>query len=434
MSGLLIASPMSGSGKTTFTLGLLRALKERGVDVAPGKAGPDYIDPAFHAAASASTCLNYDPWGMRRELLLANAAVAGGGDRILVVEAMMGLFDAAADGTGAAADIAGLLKLPVLFVVDCAKMSHSVAALVRGYADFSPNVMVAGVILNNVASDRHEAMLRAALDGIGMDVLGVIRRQDDLVIPERHLGLTQASEHKDLESFIRQAAALVEGGCDLDRIVASARLLGQADTVSNIERLPPPGQRLSIARDRAFSFCYQHMLVGWRRRGAEISFFSPLANEGPDAQCDAIYLPGGYPELHAGTLANADVFRAGMQAAAGRNATIYGECGGYMVLGDALIDAHGTSHAMLGLLPHSTSFATRKLHLGYRRIEARKGFFWDMPLAAHEFHYASIVQEGGADRLFDMQDATGRDLPAAGLQRGSVAGSFIHVIDRAEAA
>ncbi len=434
MSGLLIASPMSGSGKTTFTLGLLRALGKRGVDVAPGKAGPDYIDPAFHAAASARACLNYDPWGMRRELLLANAAMAAGGDRILVVEAMMGLFDAAADGTGAAADIADLLKLPVLFVVDCAKLSHSVAALVRGFADFKPSVMVAGVILNNVASDRHEAMLRAALDGIGMDVLGVMRRQADLVIPERHLGLTQASEHADLETFIRQAAALVDRGCDLDRIVAAARLLGQADTMSNIERLPPPGQRLAIARDAAFSFCYEHMLVGWRRRGAEISFFSPLADEGPDDRCDAVYLPGGYPELHAAALADAETFKAGMQAAAERKATIYGECGGYMVLGDVLVDAEGAGHEMLGLLPHSTSFAARKLHLGYRRVEARKGFFWDMPLTAHEFHYASIVEEGKADRLFQLQDATGRGLPAAGLQRGNVAGSFIHVIDRAAVA
>jgi len=434
MSGLMIASPMSGSGKTTFTLGLLRALKQRGVDVAPGKAGPDYIDPAFHAAASAAACLNYDPWGMRSELLLANAAVASGGGRMLVVEAMMGLFDAAADGTGAAAEIADLLKLPVVFVVDCAKMSHSVAALVRGYADFSANVMVTGVVLNNVASDRHEAMLRVALDGIGMDVLGVVRRQADLVIPERHLGLTQAAEHSDLEAYIRQAAALVESGCDLDRIIAAASLLGQPETVSNIERLPPPGQRLAIARDAAFSFCYEHMLLGWRRRGVEMSFFSPLADEAPDAQCDAVYLPGGYPELHGETLAGASAFAAGMQAAAARRATIYGECGGYMVLGEALIDGDGARHKMLGLLPHTTSFAARKLHLGYRRVVAQSGFFWDMPLRAHEFHFASIVEEGAADRLFAVQDATGQELAAAGLRRGNVAGSFIHVIDRAAAA
>ena len=434
MTGLLIASPMSGSGKTTFTLGLLRALKMRGVAVAPGKAGPDYIDPAFHAAASARACLNYDPWGMRRELLLANAGVAGGGGRLLIVEAMMGLFDAAADGTGAAADVADILRLPVAFVVNCAKMSHSVAALVRGYAQFNPNVMIAGVVLNNVGSDRHEAMLRNALETIGMDVFGVVRRDDSLIVPERHLGLTQASEHKDLEAFIARAAELVEAGCDLDAIVRSAGLLGQPDTVSNIERLPPPGQRVAIARDAAFSFCYEHMLLGWRRRGAEISFFSPLADEGPADDCDAVYLPGGYPELHAGTLTDAGNFRRSMAAAADRKANIYGECGGYMVLGDALIDKDGSSHAMLGLLPHTTSFATPRLHLGYRRIRAKSEFFWDAVMTAHEFHYASIVQEGEAERLFDVEDAQGQELEPAGLKRGSVAGSFIHVIDRAEIA
>ncbi|MEX3009922.1 cobyrinate a,c-diamide synthase [Hoeflea sp. TYP-13] len=434
MSGLLIASPMSGSGKTTVTLGLLRALSKRGIDLAPGKAGPDYIDPAFHTAASAKACLNFDPWGMRRELLLANAGLAGGGGRLLVVEAMMGLFDAAADGTGAAADIADLLKLPVVFVVNCAKMSHSVAALVRGFSHYNPNVMIAGVVLNNVGSARHEAMLRDALDGIGMDVFGVIRRDENLVLPERHLGLVQAEEHQSLEAFISRAAEQVEQGCDLDRIVDASGLLGAADTVSNIERLPPPGQRICVARDLAFSFCYEHMLLGWRRRGAEISFFSPLADEGPAKDCDAVYLPGGYPELHAEVLSQAAKFRSAMNEAADRKVWIYGECGGYMVLGNALTDKDGKSHPMLGLLPHGTSFAERKLHLGYRRVRAANAFFWSRPMTAHEFHYASIVEEGKADRLFEVTDAIGNDLGGAGLQRGSVGGSFMHIIDMAEGA
>ncbi|MEM6463962.1 MAG: cobyrinate a,c-diamide synthase [Pseudomonadota bacterium] len=432
MSGLLIASPASGAGKTTVTLGLLRALKRRGANVVPGKAGPDYIDPAFHAAASGTNCLNYDPWGMRRDLILANAAVATGGGGLLVVEAMMGLFDAAADGQGAAASVASLLKLPVVFVVDCSKLSHSIAPLVRGYAQFDPNVIIAGVILNNVGSDRHEKMLRDALAQIGMEVFGAILREEGLTVPERHLGLTQASEHDNLEAFISKAAERVETGCDLERIVNAASLLGKPETVSNIERLPPPGQNIAIAKDAAFSFCYDHMMLGWRRRGAEISFFSPLADEGPSEKCDAIYLPGGYPELHGERLANADGFRAAMQKAADRKIFIYGECGGYMVLGDRLIDGDGKKHAMLGLLPHTTSFATRKLHLGYRRIRARNGFFWDLPMTGHEFHYASIVEERGGEALFDVRDAVGNDLGHAGLQAGSVAGSFIHIIDRAD--
>ncbi|WP_419911305.1 cobyrinate a,c-diamide synthase [Hoeflea sp.] len=434
MSGLLIASPMSGSGKTTITLGLLRALSRRGVDIAPGKAGPDYIDPAFHAAASGRTCLNFDPWAMRRDLLVANAGLVSGGERLLIVEAMMGLFDGASDGTGAAADLAAMLNLSVVFVVNCANMSHSVAALVQGYGRYRPNVMIAGVILNNVASDRHEAMLRTALDGIGMDVFGVVRRDDALSLPERHLGLVQAKELAALETFIEEAARRIEKGCDLDGIIAAAKALGAADTVSNIERLSPPGQRVAVARDNAFAFSYEHVLAGWQRRGAEICLFSPLANEGPHADCDAVYLPGGYPELHAGIIAAADRFRDGMLAAAEGGKAIYGECGGYMVLGEGLIDSDGSSHAMLGLLPLTTSFEQKALHLGYRRIRALRPFVWSVPLTAHEFHYATIVDEGDAEPLFAVSDASGTELGHAGLRRGSVAGSFMHVIDLAESA
>lgn len=434
MKGLLIASPMSASGKTTVTLGLLRALARRGLPVASGKAGPDYIDPAFHTAACGRTCMNFDPWAMRRDLLLANAGLVSGGERLLVIEAMMGLFDAAADGTGAAADVAALLRLPVVFVVNCAKLSHSVAALVQGFARFDPNVMVAGVILNNVASARHEAMLRGALDRIGMDVFGVVRRNEALTLPERHLGLVQAGEHATLEAFIEAAADTVEAGCDLEAIVSAANTFGAVETMSNVDRLPPPGQRVAVARDDAFAFSYEHMLLGWRRRGAEVSFFSPLADEAPTGDCDAIYLPGGYPELHAGRLSAAGGFGRSMKAAVARNVPVYGECGGYMVLGDALIDGEGDSHAMLGLLPLTTSFAERRLHLGYRRVVPRGDFFCDRPMTAHEFHYATVKAEGDAERLFDVEDARGAALGSVGLRRGSVCGSFMHLIDLTETA
>lgn len=212
MSGLLIAAPSSGAGKTTVTLGLLRALKRNGYAIAPGKAGPDYIDPAFHAAASGETCLNFDPWGMRSELLLANAAIHRFGGKDLVIEAMMGLFDGAADGRGSAADLASILGLSVVLVVDCARASHSVAALVSGFANFRIDTRVVGVILNRVGSDRHERMLREALGGIRMPVMGVIRSDASLHLPERHLGLVQAGEHRELDAFIDRAAAIVETG------------------------------------------------------------------------------------------------------------------------------------------------------------------------------------------------------------------------------
>lgn len=233
MSGLLIAAPASGSGKTTVTLGLLRALSEAGHKLAPGKAGPDYIDPAFHAAASGETCLNFDPWAMRPELIAANAALHRQGGRTLVVEAMMGLYDGAADGTGSAADLALMLGLSVVLVVDCARTSHSVAALVKGFADFRPGLLIVGVIINRVASDRHEAMLRQALDTIRMPVLGVIRTDTGLALPERHLGLVQAAEQADLEGFITHAAQVVAkavistplSGLRLVALIRSRRLI-----------------------------------------------------------------------------------------------------------------------------------------------------------------------------------------------------------------
>jgi cobyrinic acid a,c-diamide synthase len=432
MKGLIVAAPQSGSGKTTVTLGLLRALRRRRVPLAPGKAGPDYIDPVFHEIAAGETCFNYDPWAMRDELILANATLAAQGDRTLVIEAMMGLFDGAADGKGSSGDLAALLGLPVVLVIDCARMSHSVAALAKGFAQFSPKVLVAGVILNRVGSERHEAMLRDALTKANVAVLGVLPKKDDMVLPERHLGLVQARENPAIDEEIDRVADKVEAGLDLDAILRVSRQVVPFAAPANIPRLPPPGQRIAVARDLAFAFSYEHMLFGWRRRGAEISFFSPLADEAPEEGSDAVILPGGYPELHAGRLSAARTFRHGIDLAIGHGAQVYGECGGFMVLGEGLIDADGIRHEMIGALPVVTSFAKRERHLGYRRLKPLDGFFWDMPLTGHEFHYSTIESEGDADRLFAAEDAEGRDLGLFGLRRGSVSGSYMHVIDRAQ--
>lgn len=431
MSGLLIAAPASGSGKTTITLGLLRALRKKGIAVAPGKAGPDYIDPAFLAAAGGSPCLNFDPWAMRHELISANSALHRAGDRMLVIEAMMGLFDGAADGSGTPADLAAFLGLSVVLVVDASRMSHSVAALVSGFANFRTDIRIAGVILNRVGSDRHETMLRLALEAVRIPVAAVIRADKGLTLPERHLGLVQAGEHAGLEDFIEHAAETLAKACDFGLLLRAAQQNVVRPSAANVARLMPFGQRIAVARDIAFAFCYEHMLLGWRRRGAEISFFSPLADEAPAVDADAIYLPGGYPELHAGKLAAATQFHEGMQAAAARGARIYGECGGYMVLGEGLVDATGTRHEMLGLLPVVTSYEKRQRHLGYRRVTPLAGSFFERPMTAHEFHYSTIVSEGEADRLFAVTDALGADLGAAGLQRGNVAGSYMHLIDLA---
>ena len=276
------------------------------------------------------------------------------------------------------------------------------------------------MLLNRVASDRHEAMLR---DVLGERVLGVLRHDDSLVMPSRHLGLVQAVENQQLEQFIETAAARVSHETILDRILGIA---GQTVVESAIRNsLPPLGQSIAIARDEAFSFAYPHLIDGWRKAGASLTFFSPLADEPPAADADAVFLPGGYPELHAGKLASATCFLKGLRSA---NGLVYGECGGYMVLGDTLTDRDGVTHVMAGMLPVSTSFAQRKLHLGYRSLTPLPGSPWTTALNGHEFHYSTLVSEGAADRLFDAEDSMGEKLAPMGLRRGKVMGSYAHVI------
>ncbi len=417
--GLILAAPTSGSGKTTVTLGILRALSQRGVAVRGAKSGPDYIDPRFHEAACGQVSVNLDAWAMPKHQIRSLAK----GDGLLIVEGAMGLFDGAPpDGDGATADLARILGLPVVLVVNAASMSHSVAALVRGFASHDPEVRVSGVILNNVGSPRHEAMLRRALSPLGLPVLGALPRDPNLALPDRHLGLVQAAEHRDLTGFLDRAADVVRARLDLDALVALAR-----DTATAPPRAAPAApKRIAIARDAAFSFVYPHQLAAWDRGGSTILPFSPLADEAvPEA--DFVYLPGGYPELHAGRIASNTTFLGSLRDAASTT-DIYGECGGYMVLGDILTDAEGTPHQMAGLLPLATSFKSRKLHLGYRTVTAPGGPFagtW----AAHEFHYATTLHEGG-DPLFDATDAEGTALPAMGIREGHVSGSFAHLIDR----
>ena len=412
----LISAPASGAGKTTLTLGLLRAFS-RAQSVRSAKSGPDYIDPAFHAAATGQPCVNLDAWAMTPARIRALAASPDP----LIVEGAMGLFDGAAPtGRGSSADLARILNLPVVLVIDAAKMAGSVGALAQGFMRYDPTIRVAGVILNNVGSARHEAMLRHALHGV--TIFGSMPRHPDLRHGARHLGLVQAQEHEDLEAFLNNAANLVTQHLD---IAAIQRLDAPRPRAGASPRLLPPAQKIAIARDVAFAFTYPHLLDDWRAAGAEISFFSPLADD-PVPQADFIYLPGGYPELHAGRIASSQRFLTSLRQS---TATIYGECGGYMVLGEGLTDADGRRHAMAGLLGLETSFSARKLHLGYRHLHATDGPFTGQ-WTGHEFHYASTTTARGTP-LFTATDAAGTSLPPMGLIAGRVSGSFAHIIDAA---
>ena len=419
----MIAAPQSGSGKTVLTLGLLRALRNRGLRVASAKVGPDYIDPRFHEAATGLPCFNLDPWAMPLGVIDGLLGDLGKAADLIIIEGVMGLFDGPQGAKGSTADLAEALGLPVILVVNARHQSQSVAALVHGFTSFRPGLNVAGVILNRVASDRHEAMLREAL---GSRVISTLRQTDSLHLPSRHLGLVQAEENQELESFIETVALAVTRETNLDNLLTMFAPIPDESAARN--SLPPLGQRIAVARDRAFAFAYPHLLHQWQRAGAEILPFSPLTDEAPDENADAVFLPGGYPELHAGKLAGNAAFLAGLRTATG---LIYGECGGFMVLGEALIDADGKSHAMAGLLPITTSFAARKLSLGYRQLQPLAGAPWKGPLRGHEFHYSTIAHEGAADRLFAATDAAGIALPDIGLRRGQIMGSYAHVISEA---
>jgi cobyrinic acid a,c-diamide synthase len=433
--GLVIAAPASGSGKTVITLGLLRALRETGIAVASLKVGPDYIDGAFHQAASAKACRCMDPWAMREETRLAQLAAARQDTELILAEGVMGLFDGAADGTGSTADMAEWLDWPVILVIDVRGQAASAAALIQGFANHRPNVKILGVIFNRVGSERHRSMIEAACGPAAPPILGWVPNDEGLSLPSRHLGLVQADEHADLENWIAGAGRLIGDAVDLAELRAIARPgkeNGAPTQPQGATPLPPLGRHMAVARDEAFAFTYPHMLDGWRRAGARLTFFSPLDDEAPEPDADGIYLPGGYPELHAGRLAAAANFLGGLRQAAERGAVVYGECGGFMVLGETLVDAGGEAFAMAGLLPCATSFARRRLSLGYRAMELAA----DGPLGkkgsrfrGHEFHYSRLTGEGDGEALFQVRDAAGANLPAAGLRRGRVMGSFIHIID-----
>jgi cobyrinic acid a,c-diamide synthase len=434
--GLLIAAPASGSGKTAVTLALLALLKRRGVKVASAKVGPDYIDPAFHQAATGRPCFNLDTWAMRTEVLSFLLAETARDADVVLIEGVMGLYDGAAigpgGGGGSTADLAALFDLPTLIVMNVKGQGATAAALLEGLARHRKGIRIAGAIFNRVGSAAHRDILTAALEPLGLPAFGYLPQLPALAMSERHLGLRQAGEIADLAGFLAAAADAIEPHVDLDRLLDAARPIALA-AVPPQSGPVPLGQRIAIAQDIAFAFAYPAQLAAWRRAGAELSFFSPLADAAPDPGADAVFLPGGYPELHAGQLAANRNYQSGLQRAAERGAVIYGECGGYMALGETLSDGDGVTHPMAGLLPLATSFARPKLHLGYRRARLMAagplgpggcGF------AGHEFHYATVARETGAEALFQAEDARGNDLGAIGLRQGKVMGSFLHLIDR----
>ncbi len=435
---LLLAAPMSGSGKTTITAGLIAALSARGLAVAPFKCGPDYIDPSYHALAAGRPCANLDAWLVPPEHIPGVLARRSAGADLALIEGVMGLFDGYAgdDDTGSSAHIARLTGAPVVIVLDVRAMARTAAALVAGLRDFDPRVRVVGVILNRVGSPRHAAMVRAAIEGdAGLPVLGALLRDEAITLPERHLGLVPTAEAGRWQAWLDEVRVRIEASVDLEALLGMARAAPPLDLPANalaaaapeprstpdhlgVHASPPrsgsspypeppspargrggqggEGRRrirtqqppfapnnaspgagapiIAVSRDEAFSFLYDDNLDLLRDAGATIAFFSPLRDTAPPADAGALYLCGGFPELYAAQLSANESMRAAIRAVAARALPIYAECGGLMYLTETLIDADGRAHPMVGLLP-GRSVMTPRLTLGYRTVRAN-GASW----------------------------------------------------------
>ncbi len=438
VKSLIIAAPFSGSGKTIITLGLLRALQKKGIKIAPAKSGPDYIDAQFLAQAAKNAAINLDSWAMNKNQLQNLAFEHSKNHELLLIEGAMGLFDGAKGGRGSVADLAKKLNLPIILVIDCSKQAQSIGALIKGFAEFDKEINIVGVILNNIASEKHKALLFEGLAGQNIEIIGALYHDKKLKIPSRHLGLTLIDEIKNSEEFIEHSAKIITDGLNLEKIISLACELENADfqppssPVSLLPTptpsfLPPLGQHITIAKDEAFAFIYHHFLLGWKKRGAQISFFSPLNNEAPSKNADAIFLPGGYPELYGERLAQNEIFFSGLKQAQQRGALIYGECGGFMVLGEILVDREGKKHKMSALLPISFHIDRPKRVLGYRYLSHNSPLPFAKNLTGHEFHYSSCTKPD-LPPLFYAKDGFDNELAPMGAQMDNVMGSYAHII------
>ncbi len=434
---LLVAAPMSGSGKTTITAGIIAALRRRGLRVAPFKCGPDYIDPGYHALAADRPCHNLDAWLIPPEQIAGVLARHSHAADLALIEGVMGLFDGYAghDDTASSAHIARLTATPVIIVLDARAMARTAAALIAGLRDFDRRVQVAGVILNRVGSPRHAAIIREAIEQtVGIPVLGHLLRAETLALPERHLGLVPVAEPGRWQAWLDEVRLAVEASLDLDQVLSIARAaapLPASPLPSPTTVVAGPRPVIAVARDEAFNFIYPENLELLRAAGAELAFFSPLHDTALPSATAAIYLCGGFPELYADRLsANRSLIQA-IRAAAADGMPIYAECGGLMYLTETLIDQRGQAFPMVGLLP-GRSRMTQRLTLGYRAAVAQTDtWLWRAgeTVRGHEFHYSVWEERSPAlPPLYVCQPDALRPQPMAeGVALGQVLASYLHL-------
>ena len=463
---LLISGTHSGCGKTSLTLGLLAALTRRGLACAPFKTGPDFIDPGLHALACGKTSHNLDSWMLPEAANRGIFARYAAGADLAVVEGAMGLYDGASatDERGSAAHMAKMLGIPVVLVLDASGMARSAAALASGYVRFDAGLTVAGVVCNRTGGPGHREILREAIEGVGIRVLGCLPKAPELAMPSRHLGLVTAQDlGQDLPQaldgrpdWIERLADWVEAGIDLDALLAAlpdgepipvdedvhasgattAALTGPVEARPPVtpRGIPPvvPGTRvrLGVARDRAFCFAYAENLRLLEAAGAEVVFFSPLTGAGLPPSLDGLYLPGGYPELHAETLSSNSSMLAALREFCASGRPVYAECGGFMALMQSVEDAEDRVWPMAGVFPCRARMGKRFSALGYR--EAR--FTADTPLGpagttarGHEFHYSSLEGAPGVPAVYELSGRKGLIEAPEGFLAGNTLASYVHL-------
>jgi len=424
--GLLIAAPSSGSGKTSLTLGLMAALRRQGRIVAPFKIGPDYIDPGHHAAVCGRPSNNLDSWFCTQEQLRTTFAAGCDGAAVAIVEGVMGLFDGVSGGDeeGSSAQVAKWLGLPVLLLVDARSQARSFAALVKGFCEFDPQLQIAGVIANRVGSERHAELLRQAVESTpgSPPLLGCLPRQDDIALPERHLGLVTAEDLAGDHGA--KLADWVESHLDLKLL----QNLAASSVEPHKRTVPPAGKktlRIGIARDRAFCFYYPENLRLLELAGAELVAFSPLADDCVPDAVDGLYLGGGYPELHAEQLAKNTALRKQLAELAAAGMPIYAECGGFMFLCEAIDDL-----PMCAVFPAQTKMLPRRRALGYRQVEVLADSHLGpagTQIRGHEFHYSEVEMPENIARCYRLSRRGGVELGVEGYRIHNVLGSYVHL-------
>ena len=395
---LAIGATSSGSGKTTFTMGILRALQRRGLQVQSFKCGPDYIDSIFHSTASGRPSVNLDTWlsseSHVKELYSRYGADAG----VCIVEGVMGLFDGYERSQGSTAAIARLLDIPVLLVVNARSMAYTVAAQLHGMKTFMPGLRIAGVVFNQVSSENHFRFLQQACEDAGLRCFGWLPRAEGLEVPSRHLGLTLGAE-QEMNTWIDQAADLLQENIDVMALLDAVRMPFAQPLLASA--VPRGSMRIAVARDAAFNFIYRENLAAFERMG-EVRYFSPLAGDSlPEA--DLVYLPGGYPELFASQLAANATLKRQLRDYAETGGRILAECGGMIYLSQAIEGVEGGPWPMCGVLPFPATMDGARLHLGYRRVVGRSGQEW----RGHEFHYSSVTEPLALPSCADQYSARG---------------------------